>query len=240
MTTLKESFARIDGASKPKIIGNNTFRYEHADGRTIVRLHTTDIIEHLPGDRVRLNTGGWKTVTTKARFNEHTPYRVYSDGKGGWEVSDANGLRTPFFDGMVLPDAFRTDEGASTAKEDAALRKRIKDFVLKTLPTGKPIPEPNNGDCWDCLMFDREEPVDTTSIGWRGAVKPVREHRSTEHLRSHIDEGYMHGTLIVNALRANGIPDAGIGLICYGPRPDYNRVRRVVRKYLQKRLGLTF
>ena len=61
--------------------GNTEVRFH--DGRTIVRLHSTDIVDVDTRDNtITLNTGGWNTVTTKERMNAvlrafNSPYRVY-------------------------------------------------------------------------------------------------------------------------------------------------------------------
>ena len=61
---------------------NNTEMRIH-DGRTIVRLHSTDIVDIDTKDNtITLNTGGWNTVTTKERMNAvlnafDSPYRVH-------------------------------------------------------------------------------------------------------------------------------------------------------------------
>ena len=61
--------------------GNTEVRFH--DGRTIVRLHSTDIVDVDTRDNtITLNTGGWNTVTTKERMNTvlsafNSPYRVY-------------------------------------------------------------------------------------------------------------------------------------------------------------------
>ena len=49
----------------------------------------------------------------------------------------------------------------------------------------------------------------------------------------------MHGSLIVNAFRASGYKDLGIQLLVYSTNPNHNLIRRVVGKYLKRRLGLT-
>jgi len=240
-TTVKQSFANITDAGKPKRIANNTFRYTRADGTQVTRLHLTDIIEALPDGRHRVTTGGWMTVTTKDRLNAYTPYRFYSNGKGGWTVS--SGADTaPFYDGMILPDAFKgkaLEKAEKAAAKDAELKAKITKFVLKTLPTGKPMPVPHNGDCWACLMFDKEEPVTADTPMGPARAKPARE-RDASHLLQHINEGYMHGSLIVNAMRDAGFKDEGISYLAFSSSPSYDRVRRIVRRYLQKRLGLTF
>ena len=61
--------------------GNTEVRFH--DGRTIVRLHSTDIVDVDTRDNtITLNTGGWNTVTTKERMNAvlrafNSPYHVY-------------------------------------------------------------------------------------------------------------------------------------------------------------------
>jgi hypothetical protein len=61
--------------------GNTKVRFH--DGRTIVRLHSTDIVDVDTTDNtITLNTGGWNTVTTKERMNAvlsafNSPYRVH-------------------------------------------------------------------------------------------------------------------------------------------------------------------
>ena len=67
------------GITKSKLVKNNTRLTEYADGRRTLRLHATDIITWKPDGKIILNSGGWDTVTTRARFNEFLPdyIRVY-------------------------------------------------------------------------------------------------------------------------------------------------------------------
>lgn len=54
-----------------KISKNNTKVVANADGSVSVTLHNTEIIRHWPADRkLRLDTGGWFTVTTARRMNQ--------------------------------------------------------------------------------------------------------------------------------------------------------------------------
>lgn len=246
--SIKESFekkpAQAQVVGRIERIANNTFRYRTDDGREIIRLHVTDIIEKFPNGKVKLDSGGWKTSTTKSRL-DMSGYQVYSD-RGIWKVHDRKrDISVPFYDGITLPDAFDNagTQRLAQAKADSQLKLKaaIKKFVTKTLPTGKPIPKPDNGDCWYCLMFDREEPVQNDGISFVGpaAAKPARV-RDAEHLRKHVMEGYMPGSLVVNAFRDAGYTDQQIGFVVYGYALDHKRVRRLVIRYLNKRLGLTF
>ena len=62
------------------------------DGRIIVRLHSTDIVDvDTKNNSITLRTGGWETVTTKERMNAvlrafKSPYHVYQH-KYEWYVA---------------------------------------------------------------------------------------------------------------------------------------------------------
>ena len=78
-------------------VANNTVRYSRNDGATVWRLHTTDIVIRHADQSWTLNSGGWRTVTTKDRINAYGPARVYSS-KGEWRVNGS----AAFMDGIRL------------------------------------------------------------------------------------------------------------------------------------------
>lgn len=199
-------------------VANNTFKYVAEDGSNVIRLHTTDVVKLLPDGRIVLNSGGWKSVTTKDRMNAFAPgYHIYS-AMGGWKVGRA-GKSVAFYDGMILPDAIDNpsadEQSAQREAETKALKKKIATFA-KLYEKG--IPMPGAGDCRLCMMPD---------------------HDDTEHLLSHIEEGYAHGTLAVNAMRWAGYDDRRIGFNLHNQYALQNVVR-AVRRYLQFKLGLTY
>jgi len=53
-----------------KISRNNTATGTRPDGSRFVILHNTTVVDVAPSGTVRLNTGGWLTVTTMARMNQ--------------------------------------------------------------------------------------------------------------------------------------------------------------------------
>lgn len=244
-TTIAHSFKSAPArgiVGKPKRVANNTFRWTRDDGAVITRLHLTDVVETLPDGRVKLNSGGWKSVTTKDRINAGLPagYGLYSD-KGVWTVfrrTDDSADRVPFVDGMILPDAFtKPHERAKAdraAKAERALKKAVAAFVCEALPDGKPAPQPSDGDCWYCAMFEREESA--TPAKFRGGAedRPAKV-TNNEHLMKHIEEKYMPGWLVVNAFRAQGYQDSGIGY--WINSKDQKVTRSVVKRFLLKRLG---
>ncbi len=83
-------------------LANNTIA-ERSQDSVGIRLHGT-IIVRFHRDAVELNSGGYRTVTTKSRMNSLlNRYAVYQR-RGDWFVMDrSTGTDYPFDDGMSLP-----------------------------------------------------------------------------------------------------------------------------------------
>jgi hypothetical protein len=96
-------------------VANNTIEFELPASRApkrVVQHQDTEIVIFNPDGSLTLDSGGWRTVTTKERMNRYLPlgWGLYSDR--GWKV------RTPmatyaFFDGMTL----RRDGTLSAAQQ---------------------------------------------------------------------------------------------------------------------------
>lgn len=78
-------------------IGNNTYAYIELDGTVAIELHGTKVVRFFPNGLVQLNSGGWRTSTTKNRINKYSPVRVYQKNFE-WFLSDG----TPFEDKMLV------------------------------------------------------------------------------------------------------------------------------------------
>jgi len=100
--------------------------------------------------------------------------------------------------------------------------QKINKFVK--LITAKNLKPPSQGDCWFCLMHTQ----DGKSLGEATGDK--------SHLISHIREGYVMGSLIVNACRARGRSDAFLGMAFRDPDHWLDMVRDDVKKYLIREL----
>lgn len=84
-----------------RIAHNTHFWYNPYSGAVSVRFHLTDIVTYEPNDIVRLDSGGWYTVTTKARMNQFSPVMVYqSDFDWYVSVNDHAGKDLSFYDGF--------------------------------------------------------------------------------------------------------------------------------------------
>ena len=66
--------------AKAGLIARNTLDYTDAKGVRRVRLHNTDILTIMPRGGFIVDTGGYNTVTTRARLNASLPdgWRVYT------------------------------------------------------------------------------------------------------------------------------------------------------------------
>lgn len=184
--------ARLTGrnANRRKL-ANNTYLERREDGSIAVKLHATDILTfHANGDAV-LSTGGWRTVTTKARMNEYLSGIRLSQSRGQWYVWDCAkqaeiGL---YQDGMILHANGKITGMAALSIATSALKLRrkvqryAKDYVA-ALKAGK-VPAPSNGDCWGCLMKATDG---TMPMGGR------------DHILSHIDEHYYVPSLLLRSL----------------------------------------
>ena len=219
MTTKTESMEGIECDSS-KVIGNNTFEYQ-INGIRIVRLHNTDILIFKPNGLVTYNSGGWKTVTTKARMNEYGASGVYIQQiKSVWHIR-AGEQESIFFDGITFDmNKVRFLETMEKDKTTGKWLKLINRYVKK-LGELDTLPVPSAGDCFLCSLFDQN----------LGAGE-----KSTDrlHLESHLKGVYIHGSLIFNALKWAGYRDPG--LIFHMGLTD--SIKRAVKRYFKANLGI--
>lgn len=85
----------------PWKLAHNTYLIRAGDAY-VVRFHGTDVVTYYPDGRVRLNSGGWRTYTTKRRLNMFGPVPVWAE-RGEWYVGGAR--KTLFRDGMLIGPA---------------------------------------------------------------------------------------------------------------------------------------
>lgn len=235
-TLMRDQFtADQRAACKPKIIARNTFRYQDG-GCTVIRLHATDIVRELSPGRYKLDSGGWRTMTTKDRMQGAIgPYRLWQD-KGQWFVGCDGNAAVPYYDGMVLPDAFKKRGKADkAAAKELKLRAAVKKFCNR-LDGLKELPVPSNGDCWFCCLHVADG---------KDKGKALGDVSHADHILSHIKEGYLHGSLIMNALTHAGY---GNPCVVFGMEQSDRQqgrklwnggnVKRALRRYLHAKLGL--
>ncbi len=96
-TNLKDSLQGIETTGKPRIIAKNTFQYiEKESGDTVIRFHFTNIIRKTLSGKTILNSGGYKTMTTKERIKEFSGFHIRQE-KFIWYIGGKK-----FYDGMIF------------------------------------------------------------------------------------------------------------------------------------------
>lgn len=190
--TKKSIMAGVE-SEKSILIANNTVEY-HQTGKRVIRLHQTDIIT-FHKNHIILNSGGWKTITTKDRLNRFQSLCNIYQGKGIWYAKTKTGMESVFYDGIKILNTGRIIKPKQDDKRTARLIRQINAYCKK-LSGLKTLPEPSQGDCWDCLF--------KTPDG-----KTMGEINKSDHLLSHLKEKYIHGTLILNALKLAGCHNPG-------------------------------
>ena len=227
MKNYREASERL-GSRDSRKLENNTYLKRFPSGDIVVRLHNTDIVTFKPDGDIVLNSGGWRTVTTKDRLNKFSPVTIAQE-RGVWYV----GIRSNpygdwerfkreakiFNDGMVIK-ADGKFEGAEnpTPKANKKLlskKKQISKYVdgyLAALDAGK-VPAPSHGDCWFCMMRvgagDTKTGVlnangeltkqATVGFGFKGTTLGEQQG-SVDHLEAHIKEKYYVPSLLARAI----------------------------------------
>jgi len=202
----------------------NTLKVELEDGTIIYQLYDTDIITVKPNGNVVYNSGGFRTKLTKDRIFTLSPIKacIWQENHI-WTLSirtDENipGKSYTFYDGIEI------DKNGNLVSENKNIdikqlnttKRNISKFTK--LITKDNLPKPNSGDCLVCRLQN----ADGTSVLNRNCI-PL-----------HIEEMYMHGSLIINALREAGYNDMQIG-VAYSMKL-INQIRKAVSRYVTKKV----
>lgn len=221
-TTKKESLStctkEVLSSSKD---ANSSFKVIYKDGTEAYRLHKTDVVTINTDGSVVLNSDGWKTNTTKDRMHSYAyNYGIrISQTKGLWYVTTAKGT-FDYFDGIrIESDGTVKKQHPVNLKKVDAIKKQISDYCK--LITDDNLPKPDGGDCFYCAFTTKE-----------GAT--MGDLSNSDHLKSHLKEKYLVGSLLVNSMREAGYRDEQIA-VHYSLKIS-DTFRRAVRKYLTKRL----
>jgi len=89
------------GILSSKLVKNNTRLTTYKNGDKVLKLHSTDIIKW-QGNNIILNTGGWNTMTTRARFNQFLPDGISVFRQKGKTILNVRGAEIEFYDGIEI------------------------------------------------------------------------------------------------------------------------------------------
>lgn len=245
---------------KRRRVANNTYLERQGPDRIAVVLHTTDVVTYCRTDEgpvVEINTGGWLTVTTKARINDYLPsdLRVDSAANGRWHLTTWNGEREHVAwlnDGMGirraangrwhvvyggLPDDQREREDRHNAKVNKLITAYIK-YLLSHCRQGgttlndKPIDLPPV-DCVQCQPVSVGNP-----LALEGRTEPPKVPTGqivsdvlgagSQHLIDHLVSREYVPAMIEASLFEIGWGPSGYALSYWSPRS----LRRSLRQRL--------
>ena len=129
-------------------IGKTATSIRPVNGWTAIKYHDTDVVSFSNGKIVVLDSGTWKTPTTKRRMNETADefdlgFRVYAK-KGQWYIDTPYDGTIEFFDGVRFQGKRASNpkrkrkvaKKRRTAKQIAATRKLVA-FNKKRRATGR-------------------------------------------------------------------------------------------------------
>lgn len=224
-------------------IANNTRVTQLGEGTIGIKLHNTYIIKyhenpHLDcidyGDLIELDTGGWKTVTTRDRMNRFCPLHVWTD-RGVMYVSASNWyeLRNNsdepkvyhFKDHMFFKpndrEFYIKKEGQLvklkpySKKDEQKKRKQLKaidTFIrnyINKLTSGK-MDQPGAGDCFYCQ--GDSNPNCTIEFGTLSKDEGYKksEFPNPDHLIKHMKEKYYVPSIIWSAIRSQCYDSEGV------------------------------
>src|SRR5665213_3455922 len=87
--------AKLTGRCKDsRKVANHTYLKRRGEDIAL-QLHQTDVVTMHPDGSITLDSGGWRTLTTKARINDH--YNYISQRKGIWYLHDGS----LYYDGVT-------------------------------------------------------------------------------------------------------------------------------------------
>jgi hypothetical protein len=235
MLTFDEA-KRILAKRETKKLARNTYLRE-VDGRMVVRFWETDIITIDKQDTYTLNSGGYRTLTTKDRFNSFAPVWVWQH-RNMWYAVPKRQAHTlePFADKVLFADGMRVDasgkvlSGAGNdetrkvmGKVDRLVSKYIAGYAAHVMVNG--LEQDTSGDCWGCLMQDTAD--------------KVKEPMGYSHYINHFEEKYYVPVILIKALQEVGY--INLGLIWGMMEADISRgrepyhLKHALRKYFRTR-----
>lgn len=217
----KQASEQLTGRNKDsRKLANNTYLQRRDGDKFAVKLHDTDVVTINPDGTYVLNSGGWQTMTTKARINEYAPGYI-EQRKGVWYLSDGS----LFYDGVTVDGAGQPVQAKDPAEYEKALakikkqaRQYARDFVADAQANG--LQAPSGGDCWYCSMFDRG-----TAPG------------NADHIRQHMskDERYYVPSLYMNAIVDVGYANPAF-IFQLSMDGKFWNMENLIYKYVVKRL----
>lgn len=174
-----------------------------------VRYQATDVVTYHRDGRIVLDSGGWRTATTKERMCAYSP-AIVGQSNGVWYIGRpwADEHCELYFDGATFderghllnprPAGERERLEAAKRKVDRMVAKYVRGWKAHLYEV-REVERPSTGDCWYCLM--RTEDGET-----------LGDKAHSDHLLSHMEERYYVPSLLVNAIEERRY-GGGVGFV---------------------------
>lgn len=219
-------FQRARDKTVGKLVGNNTHLVQVGSDYAI-RLYNTDIVTYKPDGSIILNSGGYRTQTTKSRINEFARDVYVSQDMGLWYVN-VRGQTVLFEDGITIPatgpviasDGYKMQKAKIAV--DRMVSKFIKGYVSDMLKNG--INRSTDGDCWGCAIQDKRHPENIEPMGY-------------DHYLSHFEEKYYVPSIFLAALAEKNYPNPGLilSMMENDPRFLVREATMILQAFFRKR-----
>ena len=188
----KQLFEKAKNKKAGKPLQNNTRLLKIGDDYA-VKLHKTNVVIIHPDDTQTLDSGGWRTPTTKDRINEWSSANIYQKNLI-WYLENGD----LFYDKMVVDEngkALCPVDGQEFEKAKKVIDQMTWEYIkgfCEHLSAGN-FKWPSNGDCWGCAFVNAET----------GKYDPMGLH----HYFSHFFDKYFVPSLLANAIVERGYAD---------------------------------
>lgn len=209
-------------------LANNTYLIRNVDNSLLIRLHQTDVVTYHPDSTITLNSGGWRTSTTKDRINTFSPARVCQH-KGVWYIGDSffyhssdKGDRILFHDNIItaangLPIGSYDIETKDHKKQRRHLLKQIKAYAKL---------------CADSCPLD--SPI------WAFSDKTVTNETQLQNMR----EGYVINAIVFAACDRFHVSKVAMRALFTGDDHPYmndigkQQIQKAVYRFVKQQFGL--
>lgn len=223
-----------------KKLENNTYLHRLDANTLAVRLHSTDIVLVHGDGTYTLDSGGWRTLTTRDRISRYSPAGI-SQKNNIWYVGASifqDGMRVNA-QGTPVTRTRRVDVVERNKRLlDRRTRAYIDGFAAHVIKHGLAVNDgeapsdssdrplkPDTGDCWPCYFG-------------LGSDDHLKEPMGVDHLLSHFEEDYFVPSLLWKAILSKGYSNPGLTwytLAEDAKRGDTRLLKDILRAYFRKR-----
>jgi hypothetical protein len=230
--------------------GRATRLQRREDGFIAVRYQRTDVVTYREDGSIVLNSDGYHTLTTRQRINEYAPIKTWSE-RGVMFIGQGYPWRqpgSPYVDGIVisadgsliLPE--RAKEELTTREEISRRIRKYAALVRSAVERGE-MSTPELGDCLLCqIELSRRMERARVDVGSSFPALAAATYTandelvSADHYLSHLEEGYVMGSLLANAILARNYGNPAVVFSMINHDKNGKWASQIVRWYLRSLL----